>query len=203
MRDLDCFENYVEIAPTGNAEIPQPLDVLEVKLHCGYHAQDPNDLILQGIARVVAQFCERYTRRTLIQKSFQYYDDTLRDSEIRILKCPVIEGSLQISTFNGTVYAPVDSTLYEVTYTPATYSKITLKPGCSWPAIIDHPKAVRYEFTAGYGAAAAAIPEVLRYAMLEHCLFLDRNRGDFSGKSSDLPSSVKQIYSSYALFNHF
>lgn len=48
----------------------------------------------------------------------------------------------------------------------SAFGRVSLKPDFSWPDLGDYPGAFSITFVAGYGAAATAVPEGHRYAIL-------------------------------------
>jgi len=54
---------------------------------------------------------------------------------------------------------------YEITGTDFT-TRIGPKSGFNWPVTQDRADAIRIEYTAGYGATSASVPETLRHAMM-------------------------------------
>jgi uncharacterized phiE125 gp8 family phage protein len=66
-----------------------------------------------------------------------------------------IDGALQTDTLSN----------YEITGTDFT-TRIGPKSGFNWPVTQDRADAIRIEYTAGYGATSASVPETLRHAMM-------------------------------------
>lgn len=54
---------------------------------------------------------------------------------------------------------------------------LQLADGLSWPDTFVRPDAVRVQFVAGYGAAAADVPAILRTAMIKHVRMMNGYEG--------------------------
>jgi len=75
--------------------------------------------------------------------------------EVTAVKYYDIDGALQTDTLSN----------YEITGTDFT-TQIGPKSGSNWPVTQDRSDAIRIEYTAGYGATSASVPETLRHAMM-------------------------------------
>jgi uncharacterized phiE125 gp8 family phage protein len=75
--------------------------------------------------------------------------------EVTAVKYYDIDGALQTDTLSN----------YEITGTDFT-TRIGPKSGFNWPVTQDRADAIRIEYTAGYGATSASVPETLRHAMM-------------------------------------
>jgi uncharacterized phiE125 gp8 family phage protein len=94
----------------------------------------------QWVNSVPAQYVRLAMGPLIEVTAVQYYD---------------IDGALQTDTLSN----------YEITGTDFT-TRIGPKSGFNWPVTQDRADAIRIEYTAGYGATSASVPETLRHAMM-------------------------------------
>jgi uncharacterized phiE125 gp8 family phage protein len=159
----------------------EPLDLaVDVKPHCRVDAGDGDqDVLLTASIKAARQNCERVSWRALISTVFELWMDTWYEQGI--YRCERGVESLWLprapaSAVTSVKYTDVDGV--EQTFPSSSYitelpagpeaqrGRIALLPDCSWPCHRAQPSAIRIRFTAGYGASGAAVPELLKNAML-------------------------------------
>ncbi len=121
------------------------------------------DTLITGLVKAVTRWAEAYLGRKLIAQTwYLYLDEFPAEDYIRLPFPPLQDDPAPIITYYDT--DGVEHTLAATEYDVDTYDqwrpKISLKYGKSWPSTTLRPyNGVRVEFTCGYGATSASIPE--------------------------------------------
>lgn len=182
----------------------QALDLNLVKDHLAIDRCDNSqDTELTLMIQVVADYVERYTRRTLLTTQFLTlrngfpYCISLRKSKFQEL--------IRFQYYLNGVLTTVDPSLYQITRSNDYVSIVPLGNN-QWPTPdTNRLQSVEIEFTAGYGSSGADIPISLKMGMLNHIAALYANRGDCScdqsGAESALPANTKLLYDSYKIMS--
>ena len=85
--------------------------------------------------------------------------------------------------------------------TSSKIAKITLRKGESWPSQLRPFNCVRVDYTAGFGASPADIPEPIRLAMYQFIAFSYEHRGEFERfPPPKLPESISVMLQPYRSF---
>lgn len=137
---------------------------------------------LYRIIRAARSAVENYTRRALIQQTWQQ-----RMTEFPARKDPILlmrPNLLSVATVayidsNGDS-AVLSSDVYELE-TQSLPGKMWEKVNQQWPDVYSEERfnTVMVEFLAGYGAARSAVPDAIRQAVLIHCGDLFAHRESF------------------------
>jgi uncharacterized phiE125 gp8 family phage protein len=147
---------------------------------------------------------ERYLNRALINQSWKVYYNCWKNE----LLIPF--GSL--STVTSVKYYDTDGTLQTLTASTYYWVVTTEDPGrivrkyeATYPELqYGRPDAIEIAFTAGYGAAASAVPDEIKHAMKLLIGNYFENRSDLvvgSGVTAmKLPSYVTDLIHSYKLY---
>lgn len=152
------------------------------------------------------QFCENYTKRDLINKTyiayldfFPYYSD--EGIEIARSKLQSIT-SIQYYNTDG-VLTTLDAGEYSFTKSN-DFSSIYLTPTSSgWPDLQQgRRQAIQITFVAGYGAFSSSVPSNLIMGVLQHVTAMYQARGDAGDGGYDecLPKTSEKIYNQYRIF---
>ena len=194
--------DYTVITPPTES----PITLAEAKAFMRVDFAD-DDTLIQSLIDTAVECGQKITRRVFINTEFR----TLRNGfgEARtftsggelplvLRKSPFISTTLfNFKKTDDTVVVLVKDTDYfeEIV---ADYSK--LRPEDLWP--FDNKRRVQsitIEFTAGF-ANAAAVPQDLKTALLQHITALYENRGDcdVAGESS-IPSIAMSIYQKFKI----
>lgn len=150
------------------APATEPLDATTLKLWCRIDASTEDD-ILTGLCIPAARLaCENATGRALITQTWEAVLDAWpAAAAIELLRAPVIAvTSVKYIDTDG-----VEQTLDASAYALDKDSE----PGwllpaydTDWPEARDVANAVRVRYTAGYGLAAADVPQALRMWIALH-----------------------------------
>ena len=182
----------------------QALDINLVKDHLAIDQCDKSqDAELTLMIQVVADYVERYTKRTLLTTQFLTFRNgfpcyfTLRKSKFQSL--------IRFQYYLNGVLTTVDPSIYQITRSD-DYVSIVLLGDNQWPqADTSRLQSVEIEFTAGYGSSPAIIPQTLKMGMLNHIASLYANRGDCACDQGDaeasLPANSKLLYDSYRIIS--
>jgi len=105
----------------------------------------------------------------LITQSWYQYHDTWPYREI-ILGKPRVASVVAVKyTEYGEAAATFDSSNYSTDFVDPDKCRIVLDSDASWPSItLEDVNPIEIEFTCGYGATWASLPENIRLAMLLH-----------------------------------
>lgn len=149
-------------AITTTEAVEDPVTLAEAKLHARIEIDDDNALV-SGLIKSATQWVENYTRRCLVTRTRTLYLDDFDGDSIEIPDSPV-------AAVVSVKY--LDTAGVEQTYTSSNYTTdlittpavLALRDGSSWPATKAEPNAVRVQYIAGYGAAAA-VPAIAKEAI--------------------------------------
>ena len=130
-------------------------------------AANTEDGLIQGMIVAAREWCETFTRRAFITQSWKQYLDAWPCGDEILLYF----GRLQtVASIKYKDVAGVQATLDPSTYIVDSDSepgRIVLAYGKSWPSGMLYPvNPIEVEFTCGYGATAASVPQSIRNAML-------------------------------------
>ena len=143
----------------------EPVLLADAVLHCRI---DGTDEIALGTALSVAarEYCEKYSGRAYITQTIRASFDGWPRFPINLPRPPLASvSSVKYYGEDNTEYT-LDAANYYVD-TDAEPGRIALAAGISLPATtLRDINAVQVTYTAGYGAAAAAVPQRVKQAML-------------------------------------
>lgn len=185
----------------------EPVTVAELKEELRLLTSAHDDLLTRLLTAAREQV-ESFTRRALITSTWEAtwgrwpssWPHACRDASQfagRVLTLP--RATLQSVTW--VKYLDEDGTLTE--FAASNYSvdidtipgRIVLKPSASWPTLGDYPNAIRIRFVAGYGDAAANVPQSLRLAIrfLVAHWFTNPTPVNIGNITTELPMHIKPL----------
>lgn len=152
------------------------------------------DEYLTNLIKTARTYCERETNRSFTTKTWKLTLDYL--PSVIYLRHPPI---LTLTTF-----AYLDSDGASDTLTSADYrldiqsepGRLTPAYGTSWPSTHPVSGAVNITYTAGYGAAASAVPQPIKSAILLMVEYLHFNRGSVDVKP---PMAIASLLAPYTI----
>ena len=169
--------------------VTEPVSVAEVKTFLRI-SHEGDDAVLNNYIRAARMFCENYTGRGFITRSYRVrYDVMPRGSVVSIPKTPLINiNSVQTGRAGQSPKTvPVEAYTVDVDGGKIRW-RLDMNRG-------EPDTALTIEFTAGYGDEMADIPEALRYAVLLKTAALYENRGSGSVSTAlDLVASLLKPY---------
>lgn len=187
----------------------EPLTTAEAKTHLNVSSSTFDTYIGTLIATARGQI-ERYLNRALITQSWKVYYDCWKHE----LLIPF--GNLQIAGASPGPASPVvkyynvDGTLTTLTESDYYWVVTTTDPGrivrkydATYPELqYGRPDAIEIAFTAGYGAAASAIPDEIKHAMklLIGNYFEQRSDIVVDDRVTKIPSYITDLIHSYKLY---
>ncbi len=167
---------YPYVLVTGPAATP--ISLTDVKTFLKLDLTDTSeDTILTMMIEAAVDYCEKYTKRDLITKTYTTYRECFKTNmEIRRSK---LQSIVSISYYdNLDVLQTVSSSVYDFS-NDTDFSSVVLKYNQSWPLeVSSRPHPVIIQFTAGYGSSSSSVPSMLRQALLQIVAALYTNRGD-------------------------
>lgn len=142
----------------------EPVDLVTAKTHLRVDITD-DDTLISGLITAARERIEDWLERALIQQTIVYVRDRWpQGNEITLPGGKVL--SVVSVTYKDT--AGVDHTFTDILPdTESVPGRIVLAYGKSWPGDSLYPlNPIRIEYTAGYGAAAADVPQKIKQAIL-------------------------------------
>lgn len=138
----------------------EPVSLAEAKLHLRVDGTD-EDALITALISAAREQAEHRTGRSLITTTWLHTEDQFPDA-IRLRMTRV----LSVTEVRYTDPQGADQVLAPASYTLDNASEYAnwLYPaaGYSWPATWDQPNGVRVTYTAGFGPAAANVPESIK-----------------------------------------
>lgn len=137
----------------------------------------------------------------LITQSWYQYEDEWPASEILIGKPRLISVTAVKYTEDGETAATFASTNYTVDAIDDTHPRIVLDSDASWPSVaLEDVNPIEIEFTCGYGATSASVPEPIRLAILLLVSnWYEQRLPVFTGQGSpvEVPFAVDALLTNY------
>ncbi len=207
-------KDYILVTPAATT----PISVAEVKSYARISSTS-QDTLIGILINAAVSYCESYTKRDLINKTYKFYLDTLpnynantsllsngfdykyRDTGILVKKSK-LQSVTSIKYYLDDVLTTWDSANYYKS-NESIYSSIYLTQDASYPDNIDTKKqSVEITFVAGYGASASDVPDQIRLGLLAHVTYMLENRGDCGGGGeTDIPLPIRSMYNQYRIIN--
>lgn len=144
----------------------EPLSLSEAKDQLSY-SHDHQDRLIGSLITAARVYCETVTGRAFITQTLRLTADAFPayDGEFRLPRPPL----LTVTNVQYTDTAGATQTVTAANYVVDATSlpgRIALAYGETWPTdAIQEIGAVRVNYTAGYGATAASVPETIKHAM--------------------------------------
>lgn len=166
------------------APAAEPITLAEAKLHLRIEdsVTDEDDLI-ESLIVAAREAAEHETGRALITQTWELVIDAFPACAIELPKSRL----LGITSVIYVDAAGDSQTLDSSAYTADTDQEpgwVLPAVDTEWPETLDTANAVRIRYTAGYGAAAAAVPDAIKAWMKLRLGALYRHREELSGIAS-------------------
>jgi uncharacterized phiE125 gp8 family phage protein len=176
----------------------EPVSLQEAKAHCRIDG-DAEDTLLASLILAARLHVERALDLALITQSWSLYLDRWPDGPAVELPLAPVAGVTAVR-----LYSPTDSF---VTLDPALFvldlaskrARLVRRDAQSWPLPGRSANGIEIAFTAGYGAAADAVPMPVRLAikMLVAHWYEAREPVSFAETPSTVPASVTSLLHPY------
>jgi uncharacterized phiE125 gp8 family phage protein len=154
----------------------EPVTLAEAKAHLKVDTADDDALITALIAAARAR-AEWHTGRALITQVWTLHLDAWPEDGIIEIPLPPLQSVTSVTTYaRDDTAATMSPSLYVVDWASAP-GRLVLR-SCAPPANLRCVNGVAVAFTAGYGDAASAVPDLLKEAIRELIAFLYENRGE-------------------------
>ena len=169
----------------------EPVALEEMKAHLRVDVADDDDLIQSKIS-AARQYAEHYTRRALITQTWEMVLDKA-PAEIE-LPLPPLQAVTKIEVVDAAgAKTEVPAASYWIELGGDAPGRVRLADGASWPL---HRGFASFIITvrAGYGDAAAAVPEKIREAIRKRAALLYEGREDarILGANHPLTNEVQE-----------
>jgi len=171
----------------------EPVSLADAKAHLKIDTSDDDALITAMITAARAR-AEWHTGRALITQAWTLHLDRWPDSGTIEIPLPPLQSVASVTSYARDDSATVlSSSLYTVD-TASAPARLALKLGVPPPTNLRGVNALAIAFTAGYGDAASAVPQMLKEAILELVAFLYENRGE---APAELPLGALALLAPY------
>ncbi len=153
----------------------EPVSIEEMKAHLRVDIPDDDGLIQAKVA-AARQYAEQYTRRAFITQTWEMIlDRAPAEFEVPL---PPLRAVTKIETIDAAgTRSEVPISDYWVELGGDSPGRIRLADGSSWPILRGFASFI-VTFEAGYGAAAAAVPEKIREAIRKRAALFYEGRED-------------------------
>lgn len=179
----------VVTAPTA-----EPVDVDELKLQLKIDLS-ADDALISDLGKAAREYVEAYTRRTLLETTYDLKLDAFPCGDIVLPHPPVRSvtsvtyidqnGDSQVMTAGATGY------LTDLPAGPhAEPGRIYPGYQVLWPVTRCQPNAVTVRYVAGYGTTSAAVPRLIKAAIKHLVEHWYTNRGVIDGGINSVTSQV-------------
>ncbi len=149
-------------------EAPAAAPVLLAEVKAQLRIEHPDDdLMIDRLIKTAASYTDAKGAlgHAMITQKWGQWVNSVPPQYVRLAMGPLIEvTAVQYYDIDGALQTDTLSN-YEITGTDFT-TRIGPKSGFNWPVTQDRADAIRIEYTAGYGATSASVPETLRHAMM-------------------------------------
>jgi hypothetical protein len=179
---------------TPAAAEPLTLEEMKVFLRIDH---DNDDSLVTGLIAAARQFCENFTGRALITRSYSLFldhwagatqlgwwdgvqegADILHRNDTLSLPHPPLVSVTRINTYDESNSATEYAAANYFVDTVGIPARIVLKSGVLPPMPARIANGIEVQFSAGYGTTASAVPAVLRQGMKQMIAHLYEHRGD-------------------------
>jgi uncharacterized phiE125 gp8 family phage protein len=142
----------------------EPVTAAEAKLHCRIDT-DADDTLIASLIKAAREYCEGFQRRAYITQIWELWLDAFPVVDFIEIPRPPLQTIASIKYYDtGGLEAPFEDFFADINQEPG---RAVLNYGKSWPSITLKPASgVKITFTAGYGSAAAAVPQKVKQAIL-------------------------------------
>lgn len=155
---MDWTGIKIKTAPTV-----EPVTVQEMREYLSLGGTE-DDTLLTGLITAARAALEKITGRTFVTTTYQLYFDGFSFLPVKLARPPVQSVSSITYVDEDGVTQTLSSSLYTVDVS-SLYGRVSPAYGESWPTTRAQDNAVCIEFKAGYGDAAASVPEPLKIAI--------------------------------------
>jgi len=149
-------------------EAPAAAPVLLAEVKAQLRIEHPDDdLMIDRLIKTAVAYTDAKGAlgHAMITQKWGEWVNSVPPQYVRLAMGPLIEvTAVQYYDIDGALQTDTLSN-YEITGTDFT-TRIGPKSGFNWPVTQDRADAIRIEYTAGYGATSASVPETLRHAMM-------------------------------------
>ncbi len=173
----------------------EPLSCAEMKVFLRVD-HDNDDALIEDLIAAARQLCESATGRSLITRSYSLYLDAWPEAATLTLPHPplaVVDAIQVYAADNSAAEFSADNYVVDAAGLPG---RIALTSAPPLPGRVAN--GIEIQFTAGYGAAAADVPVLLRQGMKQAVAHMYENRGDTPASALNA-SGAAAIFQPYRL----
>jgi len=158
---------------------------------------------IAGLIRSATDYVQDITGRQLVNATWTEKLDAFPDESYILLRKPPLGLITSVSYLDaaGTAQTLSGTTVY--TYdTTTTPGRILLRYAQIWPTTQAIDNAVTIVYVAGYGAAAASVPQAFKDAILLHVADAYENRGDDDASHKIVQERIYSLIANYRDWRH-
>ncbi|KAF0234090.1 MAG: hypothetical protein FD177_1002 [Desulfovibrionaceae bacterium] len=145
----------------------EPVELSDAKLQLRI-SSSVDDVLVESRIMPARFWAEHAAGRQFITATWELRLDAWPCGRVVDLPKPPLQEVLSVKCLDQDGTEQTFSSANYVVDTVSTKGRIVLKSEFSWPTLADQPGAVRIQFKAGYGDAAADVPACARHAILLH-----------------------------------
>ena len=174
----------------------EPVSLDDAKAHLRL-SQSDDDVLLSTLISAARRRIEAETGLALIQQGWSCYRDDWPDTGlVEIAVAPLLSVNRVTTYGDDDTAADIDASHYYIDAVSRP-ARVALRGSRVWPRPGRAANGIEIAVTAGFGTAAAAVPEDLRTALLHLVAQLYENRG--TGSEPDLPLTVAAAIARYRM----
>lgn len=178
----------------------EPLSVAEAKTHLRLEESEDTAYV-ESLIKVARQHLEELANRAFITQTLKLSLCGWPSSRIIRLPRAPAQSVVDVKYIDGAGMLQTISPSDYVLNAAAEPAEIWPNAGKSWPSIATHPQAVQITYTAGYGSAAADVPETVRHTMRFLVAHWYENREIMSaGSAIPLPMTIDNLVSLFRVY---
>ncbi|MBI1274204.1 MAG: hypothetical protein GC131_09015 [Alphaproteobacteria bacterium] len=199
------------------APASEPVTLAEAKTHLRVEAT-ADDSFITALIAAARQWAEEHTGRALISQTWRLWLDCwpgmneqwwdgVRDGPasgltaaraISLPRAPLISIST-VKTYDDNDDATVWDAANYFADTASQPGRIALRNAATWPQPVRETGGISIEYVAGYGAAAANVPEAVRTACRQLVAHWYEHRGEAGGRIAPAPLTVQALLGPYRI----
>lgn len=163
------------------AATEEPLTLAEAKVFLRVDVTD-DDALITGLISAAREYAEHYTGATFATVEYELALDAFPADAIALPNPPVSA----VASVKYTDTAGVEQTIDPDSYVLADYGMVpSIYPLDPWPSVGAYPNPVRVRYT----ASGAAVPAVVKVAMLELVAYYYEHRDD----AGAVPAAITRL----------
>lgn len=175
----------------------EPVTLAEAKAHLRIEPTD-DDTLITALIVAARDWCESYANRQYIEATWKYTLDESFPDVIELPRPPLLSVTNIKYYDDDGVLQTMSASIYQVSISGVCGF---VKPAYdqSWPAVREQYDCIQVTYKAGYGSAAANVPETAKVAIKMLVAHLYNNREAAVEKAlAEVPFGIKSLLDTHA-----